>query len=197
MTTPGQSKAINNLITANSLNQTAEPAKQICAGLEVGFWYQVEVLSFVRKTQATSDYYCKETEVGQWIGQPLDFTKNQLLNYLSGTHLYVLVVYRGQVYLCDGLNHSLMAAGMRADLARRLGVSEVKTMRYDSQISDTHCTNSSVLIMIELLKLFKRGVEQLPQVISVPRYMREKLVNRIHKKEYRRPSIGTRPGTRD
>lgn len=131
------------------------------------------------------------------MGQPLDLTKNHLMIHLEGSHIYVIIVYRKQVYLCDGPNKCLETHDMRDKFAKRLCVPEVKCIRYDRQTCDTHCTNSAVLIMIELLKLFKRKVETLPQVLQVPRYMREKLVNRIHKKEYKRPQLCQRPPTKD
>lgn len=183
---------------ASNPGQIGDQAKRLCAGIETGFWYQVEVLVFVRRAQSNSDSYCKETEVGQYIGQPLNLNKTYVMNYIYGQHLYVLAVYRGKAYLCDGVNHSLIAVELRANLARRLGMDEVTALRYDSQTGATHCTNSAVLIMIELLKLYKRKVDQLPRLIFVPRYMREKLVNRIHKKENRRLSPeALRSGVKD
>jgi hypothetical protein len=192
MSAPRQTQTAKSVSSAQVGGQVT-----LCAGFEQPFWHQIEVLAFVRKTQTISDSYCKQTEVGQYIGQPIELKKNHLMNYMIGPHLHVVAIYQGKVYMCDGLNFSVMATEIRVDLARRMGVGDVRPLRFYSQTSPSHCTHSAVLIMIELLKLFKQKVDELPFKISVPRYLREKLVGRIHKKASRRPSLGTRPGSKD
>jgi len=105
-------------------------------------------------------------------------TRNYILIWNFGDHLYVVAIFKGKVWLADGVDNchiNSKARGMiRRYVSRSLSLGSVGTQ----QSGDDHCGSSAVLIALEWLRMMKNG--RIGERLLLPVGLKRKLVRKLH-----------------
>jgi len=122
-----------------------------------------------KKTHPVDSYYYQRLEVKE---------KNYVLIWNYADHLYVLAVFKGQVWLAGGADNCHINSKARG-LIRRLVSYKINLGSVGTQQSgDDHCGSSAVLIALEFLRMMKGG--SVIDRILLPVGLKRKLVRKLH-----------------
>jgi len=124
-------------------------------------------------------YSFPDVVIDSYYYQRLDIkAKNYVLIWTYNDHLYVVAVFRGQVYLADGVDNCHLNSKARG-LIRRLVSWKINLGSVGTQQSgDDHCGSSAVLIALEYLRMMGKG--EVCERILLPVGLKQKLVRKLH-----------------
>jgi len=132
-----------------------------------------------------------QIKVLQWT----DFGNEDCLYFLDhGFHCFVLlhVVKRNAAYIADGGNLFRENKKVANEIRQLLGIRLI-SLRFNQQLKVDHCGSSAILIGIQMLRMYAKGMTY--QDIVCPKYLREMLTKKLHtaqSKPLELPALGKR-----
>ena len=138
-----------------------------------------DVLAKLQGYRKMTAYNYANVIIDSYFYQALDIGEsNYLLIWNYESHLYVLCIFNGQVFLADGVDEihrpKKAQAMVRRYISRRFTLCRVG----EQQLGIDHCGSSAVLIGLEMLRLMKGGVID-PQLV-LPAQVKRRLVDEMH-----------------
>ena len=110
-------------------------------------------------------YRDENIKIIQWVGQPIDTNKKNILILLYNGHYYVLATCNQKVWLADGVNYAQGTPDLLEIIKRSLKIKEIIALPYLFQQYTDHCGASAALIALEFIRQLKGNqtiIEQKP-----------------------------------
>jgi len=159
--------------------ETDESAQQSCSVERGNFISASDAVANVLAYRSLVAYSYPDVVIDSYYYQRLDIkTKNYVLIWNYSDHLYVVAVFKGQVYLADGVDNCHINSKVRG-LIRKLVAWKISLGSVGIQQSgDDHCGSSAVLIALEYLRMMRSG--EICERILFPVGLKHKLVRKLH-----------------
>lgn len=143
-----------------------------------------EALKMLRRMRSRPNNYDQQLPVTAFLLNPTN--KNQVYLLLHQEHFYAIldIVDTNTIIIADGANQTIDNLEEIKKTIKRTS-SKTITIQYTGQIGLDHCGSSAIIIALEYLRLWNLHkteiVNNLPQVLSGSKSMRNDLIKRLHK----------------
>lgn len=160
-------------------------AEQRRAAYASQFKSRDEILAVVRRRQKYGTHNARKIILEEFVGQRLRPGHSYIMIFLEEEHHYVIVVYKGYLFIVDGANCIFNEPDRVAKIRERVTHRHFKLMRYEYQTGELHCSSSAALIMIEFMRLIGKRTppNRFGDSIDVPTDQRRKLNLRFYRTE--------------
>jgi len=117
--------------------------------------------------------------IENYFHQPLHLEdKNYLFVWNYRSHPYVILVFRQQVWLADGVDAIRRNRSAQSLIKRYISKDFRICVVGDQQLGEDHCRSSAVLICLDLLRMMKKGT--VSEALIFPTNLKRQLARKLH-----------------